>query len=86
MASGEALIMKDIVPNASMPAMTEAMKRGWGAAISTLSAAEAAVGRRILAVSTGSMKNEILAGVDEATKTRKLAACASIVPFSRATI
>ena len=29
MASGEALMMKDIVPNASMPAMTEAMKRGW---------------------------------------------------------
>src|ERR1700754_3809696 len=28
-ASGEALMMKDIVPNASMPAMAEAMKRGW---------------------------------------------------------
>ena len=29
MASGDALMMKDIVPNASMPAMTDAMKRGW---------------------------------------------------------
>ena len=29
MASGEALMMKDIVPNASMPAITDAMKRGW---------------------------------------------------------
>src|SRR3954452_15803485 len=29
MASGDALIMNDIVPNASMPAMTDAMKRGW---------------------------------------------------------
>src|SRR3954471_22958602 len=29
MASGEALMMKDIVPNASMPAIADAMKRGW---------------------------------------------------------
>ena len=29
MASGEALMMKDMVPNASMPAIAEAMKRGW---------------------------------------------------------
>ena len=29
MASGEALMMKLMVPNASMPAMTDAMKRGW---------------------------------------------------------
>src|SRR5882757_6741437 len=29
MASGDALMMKDIVPNASMPAITDAMKRGW---------------------------------------------------------
>src|SRR5262249_47204026 len=28
-ASGDALMMKDIVPNASMPAIAEAMKRGW---------------------------------------------------------
>src|SRR5215218_1306688 len=28
-ASGDALMMKDMVPNASMPAMAEAMKRGW---------------------------------------------------------
>ncbi len=27
-ASGDALMMKDIVPNASMPAIAEAMKRG----------------------------------------------------------
>ena len=29
MASGDALMMKDIVPNASMPAIADAMKRGW---------------------------------------------------------
>src|SRR6185436_2397243 len=29
MASGEALMMKDMVPNASMPAIADAMKRGW---------------------------------------------------------
>src|SRR6476660_10515121 len=28
-ASGDALMMKDIVPNASMPAIADAMKRGW---------------------------------------------------------
>ena len=31
MASGEALMMKDIVPNASMPAIADATKRGWPA-------------------------------------------------------
>jgi hypothetical protein len=52
MASGDALMMKDMVPNASMPATTEAMKRGWlamthsgrgGAVISAVSAVEAVV-------------------------------------------
>src|ERR1700710_1915207 len=28
-ASGDALMMNDMVPNASMPAIAEAMKRGW---------------------------------------------------------
>src|SRR5215218_8395508 len=52
-ASGDALMMNDIVPNASMPAITEAMKRGWlamthsgrgGAAISAVPALEAVAG------------------------------------------
>src|ERR1700710_3182134 len=62
MASGDALMMKDIVPNASMPAIAEAMKRGWlaishsgrgGAAISAGLAVEAT------AVTGGKVMNDM---------------------------
>src|SRR5260221_9748951 len=59
MASGDALMMKDMVPNASMPAIAEAMKRGWlaishsgrgGAAISAglAVAAVAGIGGKVM--------------------------------------
>src|SRR5882724_7909782 len=62
MASGEALMMKDIVPNASMPAMTEAMKRGWLAIThSGRGGAATSVGLAVEAVVTtgGNLMNDI---------------------------